>query len=91
MDSIDNAVDCQKRDADKNGRVNLSSFKGYDLALLSTINLPRHAVTNIGSSKLLPRYIGSSRVLHRQRNAYTIELPHSMRTYPTCYVGCIGT
>ena len=87
QDSIANAVDRQKRNADKNGRANTLSFKINDLVLLSTVNLPRHAVTNVGSSKLLPRYIGPFRVLHRQGSAYTIELPRRMRTHPTFYVG----
>ena len=41
----------------------------------------------MGSNKLLPKYIGPFRVLHRQGNAYTIELPRKMRTHPTFYVG----
>ena len=40
----------------------------------------------MGSCKRLPKYIGSFRVLHRKDNAYTIELPHRMRTHPTLYV-----
>ena len=36
MDSIDNAVDCQKWNADQSGRANPPSFKGYDLELLSS-------------------------------------------------------
>ena len=81
------AVDRQKRNADKNGRSNVLSFKVNDLVYLSTVILPRHAVTNIGRSKLMPKYIGPFRVLHRQGSAYTIEL----RAHPTCassiYVG----
>ena len=41
----------------------------------------------MGSSKLLPKFIGPFRVLHRRGNAYTIELPRRMRTHPTFYVG----
>ena len=44
-------------------------------------------MTNVGSSKLLPKYIGPFRVLRRLGNAYTIELPRKMRTHPTFYVG----
>ena len=40
----------------------------------------------LGSSKLISNYIGPFRVLHRKGNAYTIELPRRMRTYPTFYV-----
>ena len=87
QDSIANAVDRQKRNADKYGRANVLSFNVNDLVLLSTVNLPKHVVTNVGSSKLLPKYIGPFRVLQRRGNAYTIELPRRMRTHPTFYVG----
>ena len=86
QDSIAYAVDRQKRNADKNGRANVHSFVEGDLFLLSTVNLPRHVVTNVVSSKQLPKYIGPFRVLRRQGNAYTIELPRKMRTHPTFYV-----
>ena len=72
-------VDRQKRNADKNGRVNVLLFIKGNLVLLSTVNLPRDVVTIVGSSKLLLKYIGPFRVLHRQGNAYTIE----------CRVGCV--
>ena len=87
QDSIANAVDRQKRNADKHGRTNDLSFKVNDLVLLSTVNLPKRVVTNVGSNKLLPKFIGPFRVLHRRGNAYTIELPRKMRTHPTFYVG----
>uniref|UniRef100_A0AAV1UIH6 Tf2-1-like SH3-like domain-containing protein n=1 Tax=Peronospora matthiolae TaxID=2874970 RepID=A0AAV1UIH6_9STRA len=87
QDSIAEAVDKQKQNADKNGRANTLLFNKDDLVLLSTVNLPKHVVTNLGSSKLLPKYIGPFRVLHRLGNAYTIELPRKMRTHPTFYVG----
>ena len=44
-------------------------------------------MTNVGSNKLLPKFIGQFRVLRRIGNAYTIELPRKMRTHPTFYVG----
>ena len=44
-------------------------------------------MTNVGSSKLLPKYIGLFRVLRRQGNAYTIKMPRKMRTHPTFYLG----
>uniref|UniRef100_A0AAV1US51 Integrase catalytic domain-containing protein n=1 Tax=Peronospora matthiolae TaxID=2874970 RepID=A0AAV1US51_9STRA len=87
QDSVAEAVDKQKQNADKNGRANTILFNKGDLVLLSTVNLPKHVVTNLGSSKLLPKYIGPFRVLHRLGNAYTIELPRKMRTHPTFYVG----
>ena len=55
--------------------------------LLSTVNLPKRLVTIVCSSKILPKFIGPFRVLHRRGNAYTIELPRRMRTHPTSYVG----
>ena len=79
QDSMAHAVDRQKRSSDKNGRANLLSFMEGDLVLLSTVNLPSDVVTIEGSSKLLLKYIGPFRVLHRQGNAYTIE----------CRVGCV--
>uniref|UniRef100_A0AAV1UVQ5 Tf2-1-like SH3-like domain-containing protein n=1 Tax=Peronospora matthiolae TaxID=2874970 RepID=A0AAV1UVQ5_9STRA len=85
--SIADARDRQKRNTDKHGRANVLSFDEGDLVLLYTVNLPKHAVTNVGSSKLLPKYIGPFRVLRRMANAYTIELPRKMRTHPTLYVG----
>ncbi|CAI5709835.1 unnamed protein product [Peronospora effusa] len=87
QDSIAEAVDKQKRNADNNGRANAHTFIEGDLVLLSTVNLPKHVVTNVGSNKLLPKYIGPFRVLRRLGNAYTIELPRRMRTHPTFYVG----
>jgi hypothetical protein len=87
QDSIADSVDRQKRNADKNGRANVLSFNEGDLVLLSTTNLPTHAVTNVGSSKLLPKYVGPFRVLRRMGSAYTLELPRRMRTHPTFYVG----
>ena len=87
QDSIANAVDRQKRNADGHGRANFLLFNVGDLVLLSTVNLPKHVVTNVGDSKLLPKYIEPFRVLHRKCNAYTIELPRRMSTHPTFYVG----
>ena len=49
-----------------------------NLVLISTVNLPRQIVTNVGSNKLLPKFIGPFRVLRRLGNAYTIELPRKM-------------
>ena len=54
--SIAEAVGRQKKNTDKNGRANVLSFNEGDLVLLSTVNLPRHIVTNVGSNKLLPKF-----------------------------------
>ena len=68
QDSIAYAVDKQKQNADKNGRANVLLFTANDLVLLSTVNLPKNVVTNVGSTKLLPKYIGPLCVLHRKGN-----------------------
>ena len=87
QDFIANAVDRQKWNTDKHGNANVLLFNVGDLVLLSAVNLPKHVVTNVGSSKLLPKYIVQFRVLRRKCNAYMIELPRTMRTYPTFIVG----
>ena len=51
QDSIIYAVDRQKRNANKNGRANTLSLIEDNLVLLSTVNLPRHEITNFGSFK----------------------------------------
>ena len=53
--SIANVVDRQKRNADKNGRSNVLLLIVSHLVLLSTVNLPRHVATNVGSRLLLPK------------------------------------
>ena len=70
---IANAVDRQKRNADKNGRVNVLSYKVNDLVQLSTVNLPGHVVTSVGSSKLLPNTLVhfeccTARAVHTRSN-----------------------
>ena len=87
QDAIASAVDRQKEQADKNGRANRLSFNVGEWVLLSTTNLPAHAVTNVGSNKLLPRYIGPFRIMQVRGSAYTLQLPPKMRTHPTFYVG----
>ena len=86
-DAIALAIDKQKEQADKKGRKNKNIFTVGSLVLLSTALLPTHAISNLGSNKLLPRYIGPFKVLKKKGDAYTIDLPTSMRTHPTFYVG----
>ena len=86
-DSMANAIDRQKKNADRIGRANSNVFNVGDLVLLSTTNLPEHAVTCSGSSKLLPKYIGPFKVLNKLGDSYTLDLPSVMRTHPTFYVG----
>ena len=89
QDSIAHAVDRQKQNADKNERANVLSFIEGDFVLLSMVNLPRHIVINVCSSKILLKCIGPFRVLRRQGNAYTIELPRRIRAHPTFLVGLL--
>jgi hypothetical protein len=86
-DSIALAIDMQKKYADKRGRKNTRVFKINSLVLLSTTGLPAHAVSCLGSNKLLPRFIGPFKVLKRLGEAYTLDIPSVMRLHPTFYVG----
>jgi transposase InsO family protein len=86
-DAICQAVDKQKENADKKGRRNLNEFKVGSLVLLNTSGLPAHSVSNLGSNKLLPRFIGPFKVLKRIAEAYTLDIPSKMKLHPTFYVG----
>ncbi|KAG2872992.1 hypothetical protein PC114_g26079 [Phytophthora cactorum] len=81
------SVDRQKLNADNVGRGNTNEFAKGSLVLLATQNLPRHAISDFGASKLAPRFIGPFTVLERHGNAYTLDIPSSMRLHPTFYVG----
>lgn len=70
-DAIALSVDKQKENADRKGRRNKAIFKLNELVLLSTANLPKHAISNLGSTKLLPRFVGPFRIVHRKGDAYT--------------------
>ncbi|KAG3063564.1 hypothetical protein PI125_g24330 [Phytophthora idaei] len=87
QDVIAASVDRQKLNADNVGRGNTNEFEKGSLVLLATQNLPRHAVSDFGASKLAPRFIGPFTVLERHGNAYTFDIPPSMRLHPTFYVG----
>ena len=67
-DAIADAIAKQKANADKVSRANLNIFKLKDLVLLSTKSLPASAVTQSGSSKLLPKYIGPFKVIRKCGN-----------------------
>ncbi|KAG3044806.1 hypothetical protein PC121_g21689 [Phytophthora cactorum] len=84
------AVDRQKLNADNVGRGSTNEFEKGSLVLLATQNLPRHAVSDFGASKLAPCFIGPFTVLERHGNAYTLDIPSSMRLHPTFYVGRRG-
>ncbi|CAH0489286.1 unnamed protein product [Peronospora farinosa] len=86
-DALQSAVDQQKENADKHGRKNMSKFEKGDRVLLSTEGLRDSAVTNLGASKLAPRFIGPFKVLKAIGDAYTLDVPSSLRLHPTFYVG----
>jgi hypothetical protein len=88
-DAMADAQDQQKEQAGKHNRGNKSVFKEGDYVLLSTKNLSQDAVSTLGSTKLLPRYIGPFRVLKRKGTAYRLDLPSWLRTHPTFYVGLL--
>ncbi|POM74609.1 Pol protein, partial [Phytophthora palmivora] len=50
---------------------------------------PLKVVSSVESNKLKHRFIGPFAVLVRHGAAYTIDLPKSMATHPTFYVGCL--
>jgi hypothetical protein len=78
-------VDKQKENADRHGRRNKNSFKVGDKVLLSTANLPTHALSiDMHNKKLRHRFI---RVIKKHGDAYTLDLPKSMRLLPTFYAG----
>ncbi|GMF60237.1 unnamed protein product [Phytophthora fragariaefolia] len=87
QDAIAASVDRQKLNADNNGRGNSNEFKVGSLVLLATQNLAKHAVSDFGASKLAPRFIVPFTVLAKHGNAYTLDIPSSMRLHPTFYVG----
>ncbi|GMF48734.1 unnamed protein product [Phytophthora fragariaefolia] len=87
QDVIAASVDRQKLNADNNGRGNTNEFKVGSLVLLATQNLDKHAVSDFGASKLAPPFIEPFPVLAKHGNAYTLDIPSSMRLHPTFYVG----
>ena len=86
-DAVASAYDKQKQYADVSGRLNQNVFKINEMVLLSVKGLPKHAVSNLGSKKMLPRYIGPFKVLKRLGEAYTLDIPSAMKLHPTFYVG----
>ncbi|POM78650.1 Pol protein [Phytophthora palmivora] len=86
-DAMASAQDRQKVYSDKHGRGNLDVFKKGELVLLDTKNLPLKVVSSVESNKLKHRFIGPFAVLARYGAAYTIDLPKSMATHSTFYVG----
>ncbi|KAE9175010.1 hypothetical protein PF005_g25595 [Phytophthora fragariae] len=79
--------DTQKEQRDRQGRKNTQVFKLGDQVLLNAKNLPTQAVSAVVSTKLRPRFVGPFMVIGVHGHAYTLELPSSMATHPTFYVG----
>ncbi|GMF25862.1 unnamed protein product [Phytophthora fragariaefolia] len=52
-------------------------------------NLLTQAVSAVGSTKLRPRFMGPFTVIGAHGHAYTLDLPSSMGTHPTFYVGML--
>ncbi|KAE8875292.1 hypothetical protein PF003_g40586 [Phytophthora fragariae] len=86
-DALQDAVDKQKENADKRGRKNIATFATGDQVLLSTDGIRSSAVTNLGASKLAPLFIGPFKVTKVNGEAYTLDIPTSLRLHPTFYVG----
>ncbi|OWY94071.1 polyprotein [Phytophthora megakarya] len=86
-DALQAAVDRQKLNADKRGRKNMTKFKTGDRVLLSTEGIRDSAVTNLGASKLAPRFIGPFNIIKHIGNSYTLKIPPSIRLHSTFYVG----
>ncbi|GMF43233.1 unnamed protein product [Phytophthora fragariaefolia] len=86
-DALQAAAGQQKVNADRRGRKNMLSFRRGDRVLLSTDGIQGSAVTNLGANKLAPRFIGPFKVLNVIGDAYTLDIPTSMRLHPPFYVG----
>ncbi|KAE9171268.1 hypothetical protein PF005_g27214 [Phytophthora fragariae] len=86
-DALQDAVDKKKENVDKRGRKNMTTFETGDQVVLSTDGSRPSSVTNLGASKLVPRFIGPFRVLKVNGEAYTLDIPTSLRLHPTFYVG----
>lgn len=63
----------QKAFADQRGRKNFEKFSVGDKVLLSAVGIQEASVTNLGTSKLAPRYIVPFNILAVKGNAYTFS------------------
>ncbi|KAE9132880.1 hypothetical protein PF010_g3020 [Phytophthora fragariae] len=88
-DAMAAAQDTQKEQSDRQGRKNTQVFQLGDQVLLNAKNLPTQAVSAVGSTKLRPRFVGPFTVIGVHGHAYTLNLPSSMATHPTFYVGLL--
>ncbi|KAE9272167.1 hypothetical protein PR003_g30289 [Phytophthora rubi] len=81
------AQDTQKEQSDRQGRKNAHVFAMGDQVLLNAKNLPTQAVSAVGSTKLRPRFVGPFTIIGVHGHAFTLDMPSSMATHPTFYVG----
>ncbi|KAE9162993.1 hypothetical protein PF005_g30626 [Phytophthora fragariae] len=88
-DAMAAAQDTQKEHSDRQGRKNTHVFQLGDQVLLNAKNLPTQAVYAVGSTKLRPRFVGPFTVIGVHGHAYMLDLPSSMATHPTFYVGLL--
>ncbi|GMF26474.1 unnamed protein product [Phytophthora fragariaefolia] len=82
-DTIAVAVDRQKENSDRRGRKNMEKFAVGGRVFLSTTGIQPILVTNLGTNKLAPRYIGPFKVLKVLGDAYTHQLPTALRDAAT--------
>ncbi|KAE9120597.1 hypothetical protein PF010_g7442 [Phytophthora fragariae] len=83
-DALRDPVDKQKENADKRRRKNMATFATGDQVPLSTDGIPSSAVTNLANSRLDSFDLSVMKV---NREAYTLDIPTSLRLHPTFYVG----
>ncbi|GMF47727.1 unnamed protein product [Phytophthora fragariaefolia] len=83
------AQDAQREQSDRQGRTNTQVFQLGNQVLLNAKNLSTPAVFAVGSTKLRPRFVGPFTVIGVHGHAYTLDLPSSMATHPTFYVGLL--
>ncbi|KAE9101002.1 hypothetical protein PF010_g14601 [Phytophthora fragariae] len=86
-DALQDAVDKQKEKTDKRGRKNMATFARLRQEIKYSCRPTASAVTNLGASKLAPRFIGPFIVMKVNGEAYTLDIPTSLRLHPTFYVG----
>ncbi|KAE8890591.1 hypothetical protein PF005_g13525 [Phytophthora fragariae] len=88
-DAMAAAQDTQKEQSDRQGRKNTQVFQLGDQVLLNAKSLLKQAVSAVGSTKLRPRFAGPFTVIGVHGHAYAVDLPSSMATHPTFYVGLL--
>ncbi|KAE9220639.1 hypothetical protein PF004_g13278 [Phytophthora fragariae] len=88
-DAMAAAQNTQKEPSDRQGRKNTQVFQLGDQVLLNAQNFPTQAVSAVGSTKLRPRFVAPFTVIGVHGHAYTLDLPSSMATNPTFYVGLL--